>query len=69
MAVVAKKDTKLQDDVRKLSTKLGKCLRGIEFEERTQILNLDSLSCRIDKGKMKNPETFKMWMIRRWNYN
>ncbi len=34
------------------STKLVKGLQDIEYEERAQLLNLDSLSCRMDKEDM-----------------
>ncbi len=43
---------KLLEDVQRRSTKLVKGLQDIEYEERAQLLNLDSLSCRIDKGDM-----------------
>ncbi len=33
-------------------TKLVKGLQDMEYEERAQVLNLDSLSCRMDKGDM-----------------
>ncbi len=36
----------------KRSTKLVKGLQDIEYEERAQLPNLDSLSCRMDKGDM-----------------
>ncbi len=44
-----KRDIKLLEDVQRRSTKLVKGLQGIEYEERAQLLNLDSLSCRVDK--------------------
>ncbi len=47
-----KKDIKLLEDVQKRSTKLVKGLQDIEYEERVQLLNHDSLSCRMDKGNM-----------------
>ncbi len=34
------------------STKLVRCLKDSEYEERVQLLNLDSLSCRMNKGDM-----------------
>ncbi len=34
------------------STKLVKGLQDIEYEENAQLLNHDSLSCRMDKGDM-----------------
>ncbi len=34
------------------STKPVKGLHDIEYEERAQLLHLDSLSCRMDKGDM-----------------
>ncbi len=43
---------KLLEDVQRRSTKLVKGLQGVEYEERAQLLNLDSLSCRMDKGDM-----------------
>ncbi len=45
-----RKDIKLLEDFRRRSTKLVKVLQDIEYEERAQLLNLDSLSCRMDKG-------------------
>ncbi len=42
----------LREDIKLHSTKLVKGLRGIEYEERAQLLNLDSLSCRMDMGDM-----------------
>ncbi len=47
-----RKDIKLLEDVQRRSTKLVKGLQDIEYEERPQLLNLDSLSCRMDKGDM-----------------
>ncbi len=47
-----KKDIKLLEDVQRHSTKLVEGLQDIEYEERAQLLNLDSLSCRMDKGDM-----------------
>ncbi len=47
-----RKDIKLLEDVQRRSTKLVKGLQDIEYEERAQLLNLDSLFCRIDKGDM-----------------
>ncbi len=47
-----RKDIKLLEDVQRRSTKLVKGLQDIEYEERAQLLNLDSLSCRMDKGDM-----------------
>ncbi len=47
-----RKDIKLLEDVQRHSTKLVKGLQDIEYEERAQLLNLDSLSCRMDKGDM-----------------
>ncbi len=44
---------KLLEDVQRRSTKLVKGLRDIEYEERAQLLNLYSLSCRMDWGDMK----------------
>ncbi len=45
-----KKDIKLLEDDQRCSTKLVKGLQDIEFKERAPLLNLDSLSCRMDKG-------------------
>ncbi len=45
-----RKDIKLLEDVQRRSTKHVKGLQDIEYEERAQLLNLDSLSCRMDKG-------------------
>ncbi len=47
-----KKDVKLLEDVHGRSTKLVKGLHDIEYDERTQLLNFDSSSCRMDKGDM-----------------
>ncbi len=44
-----RKDIKLLEDVQRRSTKLVKGLHEIEYEERTQLQSLDSLSCRMDK--------------------
>ncbi len=46
------KDIKWLEDVQRRSTKLVKGLQDIEYEERAQLLNLDSLSYRMDKGDM-----------------
>ncbi len=47
-----RKDIKLLEDVQRRSTKLVKGLQDIEYEERAQLLNFDSLSCRMAKGDM-----------------
>ncbi len=47
-----KKDIRLLEDIQRLSTKLVKGLQDIEYKERAQLLNLDSLSCRMDNGDM-----------------
>ncbi len=47
-----RKDIKLLEYVQRRSTKLVKGLQDIEYDERAQLLNLDSLSCRVDKGDM-----------------
>ncbi len=47
-----RKDIKLLEDVQRRSTKLVKGLHDIEYEERAQLLNLDSLSCRMDRRDM-----------------
>ncbi len=47
-----KKDIKLLEDVQRHSTKLVKGLQDIEYEERVQLLNLESLSRRMEKGDM-----------------
>ncbi len=47
-----RKGIKLLEDVQRRSTKLVKDLQDFEYEERAQFLNLDSLSCRMDKGGM-----------------
>ncbi len=47
-----RKGIKLLEGVQRHSTKLVKGLQDIEYEERAQLLNLDSLSCRMDKGDM-----------------
>ncbi len=47
-----KKNIKLLEDDHRCSTKLVKGLQDIEFEERAPLLNLDSLSWRMDKGDM-----------------
>ncbi len=43
---------KLLEDVQKGYTKLVNGLQNIEYEEKSQLLNLDSLSSRMDKGEM-----------------
>ncbi len=40
------------EDVQRRSTKLVRCLKDSEYEERVQLQNLDSLSCKMDKGDM-----------------
>ncbi len=45
-----KEDIKLLEDFQRRSTKLVKGLQDIEYEERAQLLNVASLSCRMDKG-------------------
>ncbi len=47
-----KKDIKLLEDYQRRSTKLLRSLQDIEYEKRAQLLNLDSLSCRMDKADM-----------------
>ncbi len=47
-----KKGIKLLEDVQRRSTKLLRSLQGIEYEERAQLLNVHSLSCRMAKGDM-----------------
>ncbi len=47
-----RKDIKLLEDVQRRSTKVVKGLQGIEYEERSQLLNLKSLSCWMNKGGM-----------------
>ncbi len=47
-----KKDIKLLEDVQRRSTKLVRCLKDSEYEERVQLLKLDSLICRMNKGDM-----------------
>ncbi len=47
-----RKDIKLIEYVQRHSTKLVKGLQDIKYEERAQLLNLDALSCRMDKGDM-----------------
>ncbi len=49
---MAKKDIKLIEVAQRRSTKLVKGLQDIEYEERAQLLNLDSLFCRMDKEDM-----------------
>ncbi len=49
---MAKKDIKLLEDVQRRSTKLMKCLKDSQYEERVQLLKLDSISCRMNKGEM-----------------
>ncbi len=44
-----RKGIKLLEDVQRRSTKLVKGHQDIEYEERAQLVNLDSLSCRMDK--------------------
>ncbi len=47
-----RKDIKLLEGVQRRYTKLVESLQDIEYEERAQLLNIDSLSCRMDKGEM-----------------
>ncbi len=47
-----KKDILLLEDVQRRSTKLVRCLKDSEYEERVQLLKLDLLSCRMNKGDM-----------------
>ncbi len=47
-----KKDIKLLEDVQRRPTKLMKFIKGTEYEGRAELLNLDSLSCRMNKGNM-----------------
>ncbi len=47
-----RKDIKLLEDVQRRSTILVKGLQDIEYEERAQLLNFDSLSSRMDKEDM-----------------
>ncbi len=47
-----KMDIKLLEVAQWRSTTLVKGLQDIDYEERAQLLNLDSLSCRMDKGDM-----------------
>ncbi len=47
-----KKDIKLLEDVQRRSTKLVRCLKDSEYDERAQLLKLDSLSCRMTKRDM-----------------
>ncbi len=47
-----KKDIKPLEDVQRRSTKLVSCLKDSEYEGRVQLLKLDSLSCRMNKGDM-----------------
>ncbi len=45
--------TSILEYVQRRSTKLVRCLKDSEYEERVQLLKLDSLSCRMNKGNMK----------------
>ncbi len=47
-----RKDIMLLEDVQRRSTKFLMGIPDIEYEERAQLLNLGSLSCRMDKGDM-----------------
>ncbi len=47
-----KKDIKFLQDVQRRSTTYVRCLKDSEYEERVQLLKLDSLSCRMNKGDM-----------------
>ncbi len=47
-----RKDIKLLEDVQRRATKLVKGLQDIKYVERAQLLILESLSCRMDKGGM-----------------
>ncbi len=46
------KNIKLLEDAQRRSTKLEKGLQDIAYQERAQLLNLDSLSCRVRKGDL-----------------
>ncbi len=46
------KSIQLLEDVQRRSTKLLRCLKDSEYEERDQLLKLGSLSCRMNKGDM-----------------
>ncbi len=46
------RDIKLLEDVQKVYTKLVNGLQDIEYGEKSQLLNLELLSCRMDKGEM-----------------
>ncbi len=53
-----RKDINLLEDVQRRSTKLVNGLQDIEYEERVQLLIVDLLSCRMDKGHdigLRNP--------------
>ncbi len=47
-----KKGIELLEDVQRRFTKLVICFRDTKYERRVQLLNLDSLSCTLDKGDM-----------------
>ncbi len=47
-----RKYIRLLEDVQRRSTKLVKGLKDTECEEWAQLLHLDSLSCKMDKGDM-----------------
>ncbi len=47
-----KKDIKLLEDIQRGSDKKCEGLSSIEYEERAQLLNLDSLSCGMDNEDM-----------------
>ncbi len=52
VVAVALKGIKLLEGVQRRSTNFIEGLQDIENEERAQLLNLDSLSCRMGKGDM-----------------
>ncbi len=47
-----KKDVNLLEDVQRRSTKLVKCRKDCEYEERVKLLKRDELPCRMNKGDM-----------------
>ncbi len=46
------KERRFLEDVQRRSTELVNCHRDTKYEDRVELLNPDSLSCRVDKNDM-----------------